>query len=296
MPELPDITVYIERLGAYVQGREIQKARLASPFLVRTALPPLSILEGQTVRGFRRLGKRIVFEFDDELFAVLHLMVAGRLRWKPRGAKVPAKVGLLALDFEHGTLMLTEASSKKRASLYLVKGEDGLADHNRGGIEPLSADLRTFKAALKRENHTVKRALTDAKLFSGIGNAYSDEILHRARLPPTRWTKNLDDEAVKALRKATIAVLTEWTDKLRKEVGDGFPDKVTAFHEGMAVHGRHKKPCPDCGAPVQRIAYADNETNYCAACQNEGKLLKDRSLSRLLKNDWPKTLEELERN
>jgi formamidopyrimidine-DNA glycosylase len=294
MPELPDVELYIDRLRAYVQGHPLSAVRLASPFLVRTADPPLRSAEGRRVIGFRRLGKRIVFELEGDLFLVLHLMIAGRLRWHPPAAAIPKKIGLAAFDFPHGTLVLTEASSKKRAALHVVQGEAALATHDPGGLEPLKASLPAFAAALQRENHTLKRTLTDPRVFSGIGNAYSDEILHRARLSPVRWTQRLAPEEIERLYAATRDVLQAWLQRLRDEVGEGFPDKVTAFRDGMAVHGRFREPCPVCGAPVQRIAYADNETNYCARCQNEGRLLADRSLSRLLKGDWPKTLEELE--
>ena len=294
MPELPDVTVYVERLTAQCAGRVLERIRLASPFLVRSFDPPISESSGRSVLGFRRIGKRIVWELEGDLFVVLHLMVAGRLRWKERKAKVPGKVGLAAFDFEHGTAVLTEASTKKRASLYLVRGEAALADHDRGGIEVLDSSFEQFAERLRSRNHTLKRALTDQRLLSGIGNAYSDEILHRARLSPVTWTSRLDDEQMRRLYDATRASLTEWTDRLRAEVGDGFPDKVTAFRPEMAVHGRYNKACPDCGRPVQRIRYASNESNYCAQCQTGGKLLADRSLSRLMKKDWPKTLDELE--
>ena len=294
MPELPDVTVYVERLDALCAGRVLERIRLASPFLVRSFDPPISEASGRSVLGFRRIGKRIVWELDGDLFLVLHLMVAGRLRWKDAGAKIPGKVGLAAFDFEHGAAILTEASTKKRASLYLVRGEEALAEHDRGGIEVLEATLDEFAERLRSRNHTLKRAMTDQRLLSGIGNAYSDEILPRARLAPVTWTSRLDDEQMGRLYEATRASLTEWTQLLRDEVGDGFPDKVTAFRAEMAVHGRYKKPCPDCGRPVQRIRYASNEANYCAECQTGGKLLADRSLSRLMKKDWPKTLDELE--
>ena len=294
MPELPDVAVYIERLDALLSGRVLRKVRLVSPFLVRSFDPPLSRSEGRTVDGFSRLGKRIVWHLQDDLFLVLHLMIAGRLHWKAAGVSIPGKRGLAAFDFETGSLLLTEASTKKRASLYVLEGADGLTDHDRGGLEVLEVDEAAFAERLRLRNHTVKRALTDPRLFSGIGNAYSDEILHRARLSPVRWTSRLDDAQVSALYRAIREVLVEWTDRLRAEVGDGFPDKVTAFRPEMAVHGRYGKPCPDCGKPVQRIRYASNEANYCAVCQNDGKLLADRSLSRLMKKDWPRTLEELE--
>jgi formamidopyrimidine-DNA glycosylase len=294
MPELPDITVYIECLRPRIQDQVLEKAEVASPFLVRTFDPPLSELEGARIDDLLRLGKRIVWCFAGERYLILHLMIAGRLHWKPRGAKVPPKVGLAAFRFPGGTLTLTEAGSKKRAALYVVRGGDALARHDPGGLEPLTADREAFAGALRRENHTLKRALTDPRLFSGIGNAYSDEILHAARLSPLALTSRLGEEETARLFEATRRTLLEWTERLRREVGDGFPEKVTAFREGMAVHGRYGKPCPACGSAVQRIRYADNETNYCPRCQTGGKLLADRSLSRLLKDDWPRTLEELE--
>jgi formamidopyrimidine-DNA glycosylase len=294
MPELPDVVVYLECLGRRVVGRTLDRVRLTSPFLLRTAEPPLSVAEGKAVRGLRRLGKRIVFELDGDLFLVLHLMISGRLHWKAAGAKPPGRIGLAAFDFSDGTLILTEASTTKRASLHLVRGEDRLAEHQPGGLEVLDADPGAFRAALRRENHTLKRALTDPRLFSGIGNAYSDEILHRARLSPLTWTSRLSDDEVGRLFEATRAVLGEWLGRLRAEAGDGFPEKVTAFRAGMAVHGRFGQPCPVCGTAVQRIRYAENETNYCPRCQTGGQVLADRSLSRLLKGDWPRTVEEWE--
>jgi formamidopyrimidine-DNA glycosylase len=294
VPEYPDVTVYIERLEAKVTGHVLEGLRITSPFVVRTYDPPISAINGLTVRGFRRIGKRIVFAFDDDLFLILHLMVAGRIRWRAPGAKLNRRLALAGFDFAHGTLLLTEASKKKRASLHLVRGEAALADHDRGGIELFGLDREGFKAVLLKENHTLKRTLTDPRLFSGIGNAYSDEILHRAQLSPLIWSTRLKEEQITRLYEATLACLTEWTQLLRDEVGDGFPDKVTAFRKEMAVHGRYKEPCPVCGDPVQRIVYADNQTNYCATCQTGGKLLADRVLSRLMKDDWPKTLEELE--
>ena len=294
MPELPDVTVYVERLVPRVVGQPLERARVVGPFLLRTAVPPLSSCEGRVVEGVSRLGKRIAFALEGERFLVLHLMIAGRLRWRDRGAKVPAKVGLAAFDFPTGTLVLTEASQQKRASLHVIEGRAGVDALAPGGLEPLEADLPGFAAALTRENRTLKRALTDPRLFSGIGNAYSDEILHRARLSPFKLTTALGPDEVERLWRATRDVLTEWLERLRAEVGEGFPDKVTAFRPQMAVHGRYEQPCPVCGAPVQRIRYAQNEANYCAACQTGGKLLADRALSRLLKKDWPKTLEELE--
>jgi formamidopyrimidine-DNA glycosylase len=294
MPELPDIVVYLECLHPRVVGQTLQKVRLTSPFLLRSVEPPLATAEGKTVRGLRRLGKRIVFALEDDLFLVLHLMIAGRLRWKSAGAKPPGRIGLAAFDFPSGTLVLTEAGTKRRASLHLVRGVDHLAEHQPGGLEVLDADLGAFQAALRRENHTLKRALTDPRLFSGIGNAYSDEILHRARLSPLTWTSRLSDEETGRLFEATRSTLTEWTARLRAEAGDGFPEKVTAFREGMAVHGRFRQPCPVCGTAVQHIVYAENETNYCPHCQTDGKVLADRALSRLLKGDWPHSVEELE--
>jgi formamidopyrimidine-DNA glycosylase len=256
--------------------------------------PPIRAAEGKRVRELRRLGKRIVAGLEEDLFLVLHLMIAGRLRWLAAGAKVPGKLGLAAFDFSSGTLIVTEAGSKKRASLYLVRGEEQLRSHDPGGLEVIDADLEAFRDALVRESHTLKRALTDPRLFSGIGNAYSDEILHRARLSPVKLSRQLDDEEITRLYRATRETLLDWAERLRRETGSGFPEKVTAFREGMAVHGRYRQPCPECGAPVQRIAYADNETNYCARCQTGGRLLADRSLSRLMKDDWPRTLDELE--
>ena len=295
MPELPDILLYLHALEPRILGRRVTGVRLATPFLLRSVHPPLSAVEGKTIVGLRRLGKRIVVETNDELFLVFHLMIAGRFRWKPAGANIPGKVGLLALDFEHGSLILIEAGSKRRASLHVVQGVDGLAQHDPGGLEVMTADLVTFAEALRRDNHTLKRALTDPHLFSGIGNAYSDEILHAARLSPFKQTSTMTDDEVRRLYEAVRLTLQEWTGRLRREAGDAFPEKVTAFRGGMAVHGRYGKPCPDCGAPVQRIVYAANEANYCANCQTGGRLLADRSLSRLLREDWPRTLEELER-
>jgi formamidopyrimidine-DNA glycosylase len=295
MPELPDILLYLHALEPRILGRRVTGVRLATPFLLRSVHPPLSAVEGKTIVGLRRLGKRIVVETNDELFLVFHLMIAGRFRWKPAGANIPGKVGLLALDFEHGSLILTEAGSKRRASLHVVQGVDALAQHDPGGLEVMTADPATFAEALRRDNHTLKRALTDPHLFSGIGNAYSDEILHAARLSPFKQTSTMTDDEVRRLYEAVRLTLQEWTGRLRREAGDAFPEKVTAFRGGMAVHGRYGKPCPDCGAPVQRIVYAANEANYCANCQTGGRLLADRSLSRLLREDWPRTLEELER-
>jgi formamidopyrimidine-DNA glycosylase len=294
VPELPDIELYLEALRPRVIGQRLERVRVASPFLLRSVDPPLETAHGAVVRGLRRLGKRIVLELDGDLFLVLHLMIAGRLRWRERGAVVPAKVGLAAFDFPGGTLILTEAGSKRRASLHVVRGEAALADHDPGGIDVLGADLATFRDVLLRENHTLKRSLTDPRLFSGIGNAYSDEILHRARLSPLKLTSSLTDAEVARLHEATRATLLEWIGRLRREAAETFPEKVTAFRDEMAVHGRFGQPCPVCGSPVQRIVYADNEANYCATCQTGGKLLADRSLSRLLKADWPRSLEEWE--
>ena len=294
MPELPDIVVYLECLEPRIVGQPLMDVRLASLFLLRTADPPLSEARGKKVVGLRRMGKRLVWELEDQLFLVIHLMIAGRLRWKKRGAKVPGRVGQAAFDFPTGTLLLTEAGTQKRASLHLVRGAEALADFHRGGLEVLETDLAAFTEALTRESHTLKRALTDQRLLSGIGNAYSDEILHRAGLSPVTLTGKLDPPQIQRLRQSCLEVLTRWTERLRQEVGDGFPEKVTAFKDGMAVHGRFRQPCPDCGAPVQRIAYARNETNYCPGCQTGGRIFADRALSRLLKKDWPRTLEELE--
>jgi formamidopyrimidine-DNA glycosylase len=294
MPELPDVNVYVEQLTTRLVGQELRGVRLKSPFLLRTFAPPLRSAFGKKVLAARRLGKRIVIALEDDLFLVVHLMIAGRFRWKPPGAAIPGKLGLASFDFETGSLLLTEASTRKRASLHLVQGEAALAQFHRGGIEVETATLEDFRDALKRENHTVKRSLTDPRLFSGIGNSYSDEILHAARLSPVKQTSKLSDEEIARLFDATRRTLTLWTQKLRDETGAAFPEKVTAFREGMAVHGRYGKPCPDCGSPVQRIVYADNETNYCARCQTGGKLLADRALSRLLHADWPRSLEELE--
>ena len=294
MPELPDVTVYVERLRALTAGRRIENVRLRSPFLVRSFEPPFETVKGRTVIGARRLGKRIVLELEGNLFVVIHLMIAGRFQWKEPGTAIQGKLNLLAIDFEHGSLFMTEAGTKKRASLYLVRGEEALAEHHRGGLEPLGSSLADFERALRSENHTLKRTLTDPRLFSGIGNAYSDEILHRARLSPLKWTSRLDPDEVERLHAATRDVLREWIDRLATQTAGAFPTKVTAFRPEMAVHGRYRQPCPVCGAPVQRIVYAENEANYCARCQTEGKVLADRSLSKLLKDDWPRTLEEWE--
>jgi formamidopyrimidine-DNA glycosylase len=294
VPELPDVTVYVERLAALTTGRALERLRVASPFVLRTVSPSPGDLAGATVTGVRRIGKRIVIGLDGDRYIVIHLMIAGRLRWKQRGEKVPGKVGLAAFDFADGTLIFTEASGKKRASIHLVAGAANLAEFDRGGLDVMLASAGEFAERLRSERHTVKRALTDPTLFDGIGNAYSDEILHAAKLSPFRMTSAMDDDEVARLHAACKTTLTRWTDLLRREVGDGFPDKVTAFRPEMAVHGKYGQPCPVCGTPVQRIVYADNEANYCPTCQTEGRLLADRSLSRLLKEDWPRSLEELE--
>jgi formamidopyrimidine-DNA glycosylase len=295
VPELPDVTVYVERVADRVVGQTLDKVRLASPFLLRSVEPPLAAVDGKRVLALERLGKRIVFVLEDELFLVLHLMVAGRLKWLPApSAKIPGKVGLAAFDFATGTLILTEASSKKRASLHMVRGREALAEHDRGGLEPLEATRAEFAAAIRRENHTLKRTLTDPRIFSGIGNAYSDEILHRAKLSPIALSQKLDDDAVARLHAATQELLAEWTDRLRQESLHKFPEKVTAFRPEFAVHGKYRQACPVCGKPVQRIRYAENETNYCAECQTGGKLLADRALSRLLHGDWPRSLDEMD--
>ena len=295
MPELPDILLYLHALRPRVVGRRVEAVRLASPFLLRSIDPPLAAIEGRTIVNLDRLGKRVVLEAERELFLVFHLMIAGRFRWKEPRARIPGKVGLLALDFEHGTLVLTEAGTKRQASLYVVSGRDALAQHDPGGLDVMHLTLPEFAEALTRDNHTLKRALTDPHLFSGIGNAYSDEILHAARLSPFKQTRTLADEEVRRLYEATRLTLSQWIARLQDEAGDEFPEKVTAFRDGMAVHGRFNQPCPDCGTPVQRVVYAANEANYCPSCQTGGRLLADRSLSRLLKEDWPRTLEELER-
>ena len=294
MPELPDITVYLERLRTHVQGRVLRRIVLLNPFLLRTATPPIASAEGRRVIALRRLGKRIVFDLEGDLFLVLHLMIAGRLRWFAERARPPGRISLALFEFDSGTLLLTEAGSKRRASLHLVAGEDALVAMDPGGIDVLRASLTEFTDRLRVENHTAKRALTDPHLFSGIGNAYSDEILHRARLSPLALTGQMGAAEIERLYSATREVLVEWTERLNAQAGPGFPAKVTAFHEAMAVHGRHGKPCPVCGAPVQRIVYAENETNYCARCQTGGRILADRALSRLLKKTFPRSIDELE--
>jgi formamidopyrimidine-DNA glycosylase len=293
MPELPDITVYVEALERRVVGERLDAVRIPAPFLLRTFDPPPDSALGKTVREIRRIGKRIALGLDDEFWLVLHLMIAGRLHWKPRGAKLSGKYHLAAFDFPNGTLLLTEAGSKRRAALYVLRGADALAAQDPGGLEVLPATLDQFEAVLRRRNHTLKRALTDPHLFSGIGNAYSDEILHRARLSPLALSQKIAGEEVERVFLAVRDVLSEWTETLRAEAGEGFPEKVTAFRPGMAVHGRFGEPCPVCRAIVQRIRYADNETNYCPRCQTGGRILADRSLSRLLKDDWPRHLDEL---
>ncbi|MCY3600738.1 MAG: formamidopyrimidine-DNA glycosylase [Gemmatimonadetes bacterium] len=302
MPELPDITIYLEGLEARVLGRTLERVRLGSPFLLRSVDPPLAEAHGREVVALRRLGKRIAIglaapddrEDEPELWLVLHLMIAGRLRWRDPGVTIPRRLGLAAFDFADGSLLLTEAGTKRRASLHVVRGAEALARHDPGGIDPLTAEPIVFRETLTARNHTLKRALTDPRLFSGIGNAYSDEILHRAKLSPIKWTSRLSAEEIGRLRDATRHTLEHWTRRLRDDLAGEFPEKVTAFHAGMAVHGKYGRPCPDCAAPVQRIRYADNETNYCAACQTGGKVLADRALSRLLGKDWPRSLEALE--
>lgn len=294
MPELPDIVLYIEALERRILGHRLDRIRIASPFVLRSVDPPLRTAEGRAVIGLRRIGKRIVLALENDLFLVFHLMIAGRFRWVASGARIPGRSGLAAFDFLPGTLLMTEAGTKRRASLHLVRGESGLAPLNRRGLEVLEADVGAFREALVRENHTLKRALSDPRLFSGIGNSYSDEILHRARLSPVGLTRRLTQVETCRLYEATRVVLREWTERLRRECGPGFPENVTAFREGMAVHGRYREPCPDCGTPVQRIVHAESECNYCPRCQTEGQILADRVLSRLLKQDWPKTIEELE--
>ena len=294
MPELPDVVVYIEHLESRLAGRTLERVRLMNPFVLRSVTPPIASAEGKKVVGVSRIGKRIVIALEGELFLVLHLMIAGRLRWLEKDAKLPGRITLAAFGFQHGMLVFTEAGTKRRASVHLVEGEAALAAMDPGGLDVLAAGFQEFAERVKRENHTLKRALTDPRLFSGIGNAYSDEILHRAKLSPFAQTASLSEEDVKRLYDAARATLAEWTERLRREAGADFPEKVTAFREGMAVHGRFRKPCPVCGSPVQRIVYAENETNYCARCQTGGKVLADRALSRLLKASWPRSIDELD--
>lgn len=294
MPELPDVELYLHALRSRVVGKVLRGIRLASPFVLRSVDPPIDAVAGKRVLDVRRLGKRVVLALEDDLYIVLHLMIAGRLRWKSPGHKIPGRIGLGAFDFQDGTLMLTEASKKKRAALHLCRGQNALREHDPGGIEPLAIDYAAFRDALVERNHTVKRALTDPRIFSGIGNAYSDEILHRAKLSPLIWTRRLTEEQLRRLHQATGEVLSEWVTRLIEQHADSFPEKVTAFRPEMAAHGKYGEPCPVCGDPIQRIVFADRETNYCATCQTGGKLLADRALSKLLKGDWPRSLEELE--
>ena len=293
MPELPDVYVYVDRLQEFLQGKAPQGVRLIHPFVLRTTEPTLDTVVGQQVTDVRRIGKRIVIGFASELFLVIHLMIAGRLRWREPGALISRRLALFALKFSHGTLFLTEASKKRRAAVHLVRGELSLQQFDRGGMEVFHVNGAEFAQRLRANNHTLKRALTDPRIVSGIGNAYSDEILHWAKLSPFRQTRQLEQHEIERLYAACQTVLGKWIERLRGQVGDGFPDKVTAFHQDMAVHGKYNKPCPECGAPIQRIVYAQNEANYCAQCQTNGKILADRALSRLLKRDWPRTLEEL---
>ena len=295
MPELPDVELYLFALRPRIVGNRIERVRLATPFLLRSVDPPLEAATGQTVTGLRRIGKRIVWEIEGKLFLVFHLMIAGRFKWREAGIAVPRKVGLAAFDFAGGTLLLTEAATQKRASLHVVGSEDTLSSFDPGGLEPMTSSVDTFAVALQKESHTLKRALTDPHIFSGIGNAYSDEILHRAKLSPFKLTRQLAPAEIGLLHTATLETLAEWTERLRAQAGDRFPEKVTAFHDEMAVHGRFGQPCPRCGTPVQRIVHGEHEVNYCPECQTEGRLLADRALSKLLKDDWPKTLDEMER-
>jgi formamidopyrimidine-DNA glycosylase len=294
MPELPDVELYLTALRPRLVGQPIERVRVASPFFVRTFDPPISALEGRLVRSLRRIGKRLVWELDADLFVVIHLMIAGRLRWREKGAAIPGKLGLAAFDLPGGTLIVTEAGSRRQASLHVVRGPAAVAAMDPGGADVFTMDLAAFAAALRGANHTLKRSLTDPHLFSGIGNAYSDEILHAAQLSPVKLTQSLTETEIERLFESTRHVLDTWTKKLLAETGDRFPEKVTAFRPGMAVHGRYRQPCPRCGEPVQRIVYARNEANYCARCQTGGRLLADRALSRLLRQDWPKTLQEAE--
>ena len=295
MPELPDVELYLFALRPRIVGNTIERVRLATPFLLRSVDPPLEAATGRTVTGLRRIGKRIVWEIEGKLFLVFHLMIAGRFKWREAGIAVPRKVGLAAFDFAGGTLLLTEAATQKRASLHVVGSEDMLSSFDPGGLEPMTSSVDTFATALQKESHTLKRALTDPHIFSGIGNAYSDEILHRAKLSPFKLTRQLAPAEIRLLHTATLETLAEWTERLRAQAGDTFPEKVTAFHDEMAVHGRFGQPCPRCGTPVQRIVHGEHEVNYCPECQTEGRLLADRALSKLLKDDWPKTLDEMER-
>ena len=295
MPELPDVELYLSALRSHVGGKRVNRARLASPFLVRSVAPPLEALHGRRAEAFERIGKRIVWQFEGDVFAVFHLMIAGRFRWREPGAPIPAKVGLLAFDFDDGTLLLTEAGSRKQASLHLVQGRAAVNAFDPGGVDVAALSAAAFAAVLRRENHTLKRALTDPRLFSGIGNAYSDEILHEARLSPLKLTDTITDVEAVVLHRAAVSVLERWTERLIRENGGAFPEKVTAFRDGMSAHGRFGKPCPVCGTPIQRIVYAQNEANYCPTCQTGGRLLADRALSRLLKGDWPSNLDALER-
>ena len=294
MPELPDIVIYLESLRRHLSKSPLLGLEIRDPFILRTVDPKPESLTQKQILGFRRIGKRIVFEFEQNLFVVIHLMISGRLRWRKLGTKLPKRNGLVAFDFEHGRLFLTEAAKKRRARLHIVEGEENLAQHDPGGLEVLESSLEEFRERLTLRNHTLRRALTDPRLFSGIGNAYSDEILHHARLSPVRLTQKMSDDEIQVLYEAIRTTLNHWTDEFREEVGDGFPEKVTAFREGMAVHGKYQQPCPVCQKPVARIRYAENETNYCPTCQNDGRLLADRSLSKLLKKDWPRTADELE--
>ncbi len=293
MPEFPDVTIYVESLQTRIVGQPLQRIRLASPFVLRSVDPPLQSIEAKPVKGIRRIGKQIVWLFESDLFLVFHLMIAGRFHWKKAGAKAAGKIGLAAFDFPDGTLLFTEASSKKRASMHLVRGESNLSQFSKGGLEVFEATSLEFRRVIQSENHTLKRALTDPHLFSAIGNAYSDEIVHRAHLSPLQLTQKLKDGEIERLFRSIRDTLTEWTNRLRVQTGSGFPEKVTAFHDEMAVHGKFGKPCPVCGTKVQRIVYAENECNYCPKCQTGGKILADRSLSRLLKDDWPRTIDEL---
>jgi formamidopyrimidine-DNA glycosylase len=294
MPELPDISLYLEQLTPRILHQPLLRLTIRSPFVLRSVEPPLTAVEGRRVIGLRRMGKRIVFSLEGDLFVVIHLMIAGRFRWYPLGKKAGGKLVLAVFEFPDGLLFLTEAGTRRRASIHLVLGEAALGQFERGGLEVLESDLASFAQRLRSENHTLKRALTDPRLFSGIGNAYSDEILHRARLSPMTLTSRLTEDQIAALYQATRSTLQDWIDRLSREAGEAFPEKVTAFREGMAVHGRFGKPCPVCGSPVQRIRYADNETNYCARCQTGGRLLADRAMSRLLKQDWPRSIDEVD--